>query len=462
MTPYEKTVEAIRDANFTREGSQLVLGGVRIADLARDHGTPFYAYDAGIIRARLETLRAALPGFECFYSVKANPNPSLLSLLLQLGCGLEIASRGELELALLCGCPPARLMFAGPGKTRSELELAVVTGLAEIHVESLGEIATLGAIARERGIRTPVSLRVNPAVAAQGASQQMGGKAAAFGLDEELLDEAVQAIRAQPFLRMSGVHVYAGTQNLHAASFEGLYTHILGLAERIRAIAGEPLHTIDFGGGFGVPYFPGESALDLAALRGVMARVLERVRAHPHLARTRLVVEPGRFLVAEAGIYVARVTDLKVSRGTTFAILDGGMSHHLPASGQFGQVVKRNFPIAVANKTGAPGTTTYELAGPLCTPLDIVGRAVTLPDLEVGDLIVILQSGAYSRTTSPLGFLSHYDPPELLVDGGRVRVIRVRGTLVDIVRGTEFAGRLGASAEPAAGRPDLGQVSRPG
>ena len=437
-TPYEKTVAAIRDASFSHDRHQLTIGGTKIEDLARSFGTPFYAYDASIIRSRLDSLRAALPGFDCFYSVKANPNPSLLSLLLEKNCGLEVASEGELELALLCGCPPARILFAGPGKTRRELDRAVSAGIAEIHVESLGEIETLGAIARQRQQTAHVSIRINPTVGAQGASQQMGGKAAAFGLDEEMLERAVHAVRAQPQLRLSGLHVFAGTQNLNAASFEGLYTHILALAEKIHTLTGQPLQTIDFGGGFGVPYFPGDSPLDLDLLHRVMERVLPPLRAKPFLAQTRLVVEPGRFLVAEAGLYVARVTDLKTSRGVNFAILDGGLSHHLPASGQFGQVVKRNFPIDVANKIGAPRTTVYELAGPLCTPLDVVGRAVTLPQLEVGDLIVILQSGAYARTTSPLGFLSHYDPMEILTDQGAVRVIRDRGTIADIVRGTEL------------------------
>jgi diaminopimelate decarboxylase len=333
-------------------------------------------------------------------------------------------------------------MFAGPGKTPSELELAVATGIAEIHIESLDEIEILGAIACRKQVIVSVSIRVNPAVGAQGASQQMAGKAAAFGLDEELIEDAVRAIQHQPNLHLSGLHVFAGTQNLSAASFEALYSNILALAERVCLIAGQPLQTVDFGGGFGVPYFPGDSALNLKTLSDVIQRTMQTAKTKPHLAKTRMVVEPGRFLVAEAGIYVTRVTNIKTSRGIHFAVLDGGLSHHLPSSGQFGQVVKRNFPIEVANKIGALRTTTYELVGPLCTPLDVVGRGVRMPTLEAGDLIVILQSGAYARTTSPLGFLSHYDPMELFVEDGRAEVIRTRGTIADIVRGTELGRRL--------------------
>lgn len=441
-TPYETNVDAIRDAHFPHDGNHLKIGGARISDLAQEFGTPFYAYDKTIIQSQLTSLRAALPNFDCFYSVKANPNPSILKLLLEAGCGLEVASGGELELAVLCGCKPSRIMFAGPGKTPSELELAVATGIAEIHIESLDEIEILGAIACRKQVIVSVSIRVNPAVGAQGASQQMAGKAAAFGLDEELIEDAVRAIQHQPNLHLSGLHVFAGTQNLSAASFEALYSNILALAERVCLIAGQPLQTVDFGGGFGVPYFPGDSALNLKTLSDVIQRTMQTAKTKPHLAKTRMVVEPGRFLVAEAGIYVTRVTNIKTSRGIHFAVLDGGLSHHLPSSGQFGQVVKRNFPIEVANKIGALRTTTYELVGPLCTPLDVVGRGVRMPTLEAGDLIVILQSGAYARTTSPLGFLSHYDPMELFVEDGRAEVIRTRGTIADIVRGTELGRRL--------------------
>lgn len=436
ITPEPEIARRLLADHFGAVDGQFIMGGVRLTELALRFGTPLYVYDAALIRQRLSHLRANLPQFDIYYSVKANPNPSLLQLLLQQGCGLEVASVGELQLACAAGCQPSRIMFAGPGKTDDELNEAVSRGIGEIHVESFQEIERLATFGGHLERSIPVAIRINPKLAVQSGAQAMGGRATPFGIDEELLPEALQRIQAHPALSLSGIHVFYGTQNLNALALISIYGHIAQIAKLVANSRGHPLATIDFGGGFGVPYFEGDSPLDLTALGNGVVPIVQAIRSHPLLAATNLIVEPGRFLTAEAGVFVSRVTDIKQSRGTRYAVLDGGMAQHLPASGNFGQVLKRNFPLLAANRLEEPLSTTYELVGPLCTPLDVVGRAVRMPVLKPGDLIAILQSGAYARTTSPLGFLSHPEPCEVLVDGGQARVIRKRRTFPETARGT--------------------------
>jgi diaminopimelate decarboxylase len=424
---------AIEGALFTRRDGRLLIGGLAVDELADRFGTPLYLYDAALIRRRLGELRAALPWCDVFYSLKCNPNPSVVQLLLSAGCGLEIASAGELELALASGAPARRVLFAGPGKTEAELELAVARGLLEIHVESRGEIERLGRIAARQGRPTRVALRINPAAAvAGGSAQQMGGGATAFGIDEAELEAAVADVQRHPSLQLHGLHVFSGTQSLQASGFGLTYALILDIARRIVARCGHPLATIDFGGGFGVPYFPGDEPLDLLALHQAVSPVLQPLGTDPCFRGTRLVIEPGRFLTAEAGLFVASVTDTKRCRGLNFAVLDGGLAQHLPASGQLGQIIKRNFPIVVSDQNRPRPEIVQELAGPLCTPLDIIGRAVRLPELRPGDRIAVLQSGSYARTCSPMSFLGHPEPPEVMVEAGEAQLIRARSTSRDL------------------------------
>jgi diaminopimelate decarboxylase len=370
--------------------------------------------------------------FALAYSVKANPNPAILQRFLAWGCALEIASAGEYYCALRAGCPPCRILFAGPGKTEAELELALKEEMGELHAESRLEIERIVAIARRLGIRAPVAVRVNPGAEAQGGAMRMGGKPAAFGIDEEALEPALGLLLSSPSIEFRGVHLFAGTQILDHTVLIRQYRAGVDIAERIAQRAGRPLATVDFGGGLGIPYFDGETELDMCGLREGLATLMADVRSRPTFTGTRFVVEPGRYLVGEAGIYVARVIDVKVSRGKTFVVLDGGMNHHLAASGNLGQVLRRNFPIGLVNRLDAPGAEPVDVVGPLCTPLDTLARDARLPRPEVGDLVGIFQSGAYARAASPLGFLSHPFPPEILVEAGMPRLIRRRGTYQDL------------------------------
>lgn len=418
--------ERLVAAHFPYAEGKLRAGGVDVAALAEAHGTPLFVYDAGLMRATYRALRMAMRGFaEVVYSVKANPNPAVIAVFREEGAGAEIASGAEFAAALQAGVAPSDILFAGPGKGAAELERAVAAGIGEIHLENAEEVERLSAIATRLGRQVRVAIRVNPDAAAQGGAMRMGGKPSPFGFDEEDLDTAIDRVEAAPGLELTGLHLFAGTQTLQAATLLTQWRHGLGLAARLAGRIGRPLHTIDLGGGLGIPYFSGDSPLDLAELTAGLD-ALRAERDAMKLGGARILLEPGRYLVGPAGLYVARLRAAKSSRGQHFAITDGGMHHHLAASGNLGQVVKRDFPLVpVAERAGA-ARQPWTVTGPLCTPLDILARAAPLPELREGDLVAVLQSGAYALTASPTGFLSHPTPAEVLVEGGQARVIRAR------------------------------------
>lgn len=414
--------------NFSRdEAGTLGVGEVPLTELAKEFGTPFFVYDANLLRRAYRALRAAVAGFaEVDYSVKANPNPAVIRVFLDEGAGAEIASGAEFDAAVTAGLPPERILFAGPGKSAADLDRVIAGGIGEIHLENREELVRVAAAAERHGVTVRVALRINPGATAQGGAMRMGGKPSPFGFDEEEMDAAVEAVEAQGRLRLVGLHLFAGTQGLKADTLLGQWAYGLRLAARIAKKIGRPLETIDLGGGLGIPYFSGDAPLDLDALRSGLPPLIETLRADPSLAGARVVLEPGRYLAGPAGLYVARVLAVKESRGSRFVITDGGMHHHLAASGNLGQIVKRDFPLAAVTDAGGERAATA-VVGPLCTPLDMLARAAPLPPLAEGDLVAVLQSGAYGLTASPTGFLSHPMPAEVLVDRGRAELIRLRG-----------------------------------
>lgn len=420
--------------HFPGSERELRVGGVSIREIADQFGTPLFVYDASVLDRKWTQLRETLPPeFSICYSVKANPNRTILRRFLDKGAGLEVASAGELAQALAAGCPPDRVLFAGPGKTESELEAALAAGIGEIHVESALEARRLIQVAHRLGVRARAGLRVNPGAEVQGGAMRMGGKPAPFGVDEESLDEVTDALMADSAVDFRGLHIFSGTQILDATVLVNQYRRGIDIARRLAARLGRPLATLDFGGGLGVPYFATESPLDMHKLREQLQALMADIEGDRRLAGTRFLVEPGRYLVAEAGVYVARVNDIKVSRGKTFYILDGGMNHHLAASGNLGQVIKRNFPLAVVNRLGEPASQSVDVVGPLCTPLDTLARDAALARAEVGDLVGIFQSGAYGLSASPLGFLSHPTPAEVLAVDGVGTLIRPRRRWEDLL-----------------------------
>ena len=421
-------VHSLVERHFSTSGGELHIGGVAVSAIAERFGTPLFVYDAAVLDRKLMQLRDALPQqFQVYYSVKANPNQAILRRFLEKGCGLEIASGGEFHQAIQAGCSPENILFAGPGKTESELDLVLKQGIGELHVESSVEAGRVSAICRRLGIRARVALRINPAGEAQGGAMRMGGKPAPFGVDEERIDDILEQLLSDPVLEFRGVHIYAGTQILDDGILINQYRKGLEIAKRVAQRLGRPLHTVDFGGGLGIPYFAHEQELNLERLRTSLHEMIDEICHDPLLMSTKFVVEPGRFLVGESGVYVTRINDIKTSRGKTFLILDGGMNHHLAASGNLGQVIKRNFPVAILTKLDKDATDVVDLVGPLCTPLDTLARDATLPSAQVGDLVGVFQSGAYARSASPLGFLSHPAPAEVLVADREAIIIQPRG-----------------------------------
>jgi diaminopimelate decarboxylase len=427
-------VTALITRYFSFTDGELWSGGVPVSIISARYGTPLFVYDAHVLDEKWRLLRSTFPPeFGIFYSVKANPNPALLKRFLAKGCGLEIASGGEFYLAMRAGCPPHKLVFAGPGKTEAELELVLAHGIGEIHVESLLEVDRVAAISRRLGVRAKVAVRVNPGAETQGGAMRMGGKPSPFGVDEENLDVVLDHLVSEPAIEFQGLHMFSATQILDHTVLVRQYRKGLEIARRVASRLQRPLRTLDLGGGLGVPYFANERELDMQQLREDLAVLMHEVRGDPLLDGTQFIVEPGRYLVGEAGIYLTRVNDIKVARGKKFVIVDGGMHHHLAASGNLGQVIKRNFPVALVNKLDQKPDDVVEIVGPLCTPLDALAREVHLPSTEVGDLVGVFQSGAYARTASPLSFLSHPTPAEVLADHGKVSLIRRRGTYDDML-----------------------------
>ncbi len=421
--------------HFRAAGGELQIGGIPVRTLVEAHGTPLFVYDAAVLDRQLALLRGTFPKeFAISYSVKANPCPAILRHFVGLGLGLEIASAGEFHQALRAGCPSERILFAGPGKTEAELEFVLGRGIGEIHVESQLESSRVAAISQRLGVRARVALRVNPGADVQGGAMRMGGKPAPFGVDEERLDVVLDQLIDNPHIQFQGIHLFTGTQILEPDVLVAQYRRGIEIARRVADRIGSPLRTVDFGGGLGIPYFPNEAPLPMDALRTSLAPLAAEIRADARFRGTQLLIEPGRYLVGEAGIYVTRINDIKESRGKTFLIVDGGMNHHLAASGNLGQVIKRNFPSAIVNRLDEPVGGTVDVVGPLCTPLDVIARDVALPNAKVGDLFGIFQSGAYARTASPLGFLSQPTPAEVLVGGGKAILARRRGTYEDALQ----------------------------
>lgn len=391
----------------------LVVGGVALPELARRVGrTPFYAYDRRLVSERVELLRSHLPRrVHLHYAMKANPMPAVVAHLAGLVDGVDIASAGELKVALEAGARPDSISFAGPGKSDADLHAALAAGIV-VNLESEGEMERLAAIASERGVKARVNVRVNPDFELKSSGMKMGGGPKPFGVDAERVPAMLRRIGALA-LDFQGFHIFSGAQNLRADSIAEAQRKSVELALRLAQDAPAPVRVLNIGGGLGIPYFPGDERLDVALVAGNLAAILEGLDSR--LPGAQVVLELGRFLVGEAGIYVCRVIDRKISRGHCFLVTDGGLHHHLAASGNFGQVIRKNYPVVVGNRVRGARREIVSVVGPLCTPLDLLADNMEMAGAEVGDLIVVFQSGAYGLSASPAGFLSHPPAAEILV-----------------------------------------------
>jgi diaminopimelate decarboxylase len=398
---------------FPVSNGELAVGGFPLKHLvARVGRTPFYVYDRALLTRRVEELRAALPTrLKLHYAIKANPMPALVAHMAARVDGADVASGGELKIALDAGLSPQGISFAGPGKTETELWQAVASGVLTV-IESFREVPLLAAISKSLGLPARVAVRVNPDFELKSAGMKMGGGPKPFGVDTARIPELLQAI-GEAKLAFEGFHVFAGSQNLKAGAIAEALRKGYALITELAANAPAPLKVINLGGGFGIPYFPGEQALDLTPIGTALTGIAEE--AAKTFPQAEIVIELGRYLVGEAGLYVTRIIDRKVSNEELFLVVDGGMHHHLAASGNFGQVLRKNYPVAIGSRMHAIKAEVVTIVGSLCTPLDILAERMVLPRAEPGDLVAIFQSGAYGASASPQAFLGHPPPLEVLV-----------------------------------------------
>ena len=398
---------------FAVADGMLLIGGIPLAQLAARVGqTPFYAYDRQLIRTRVGDLRAALPAsVKLHYAMKANPLPALVDLMAGLVDGIDVASGGELKTALDAGAKPTDISFAGPGKRHAELIQSVAAGIL-INLESFREVEALTTISSSLNLPARVAVRVNPDFELKGAGMKMGGGPKQFGVDAEQVPALLAEIKMAG-LAFEGFHIFAGSQNLKTAAICEVQQRAYELALDLAKHAPSPIRFLNLGGGFGIPYFPGEQSIDLASIGKNLHEIA--ARATHDMPEASLVIELGRYFVGEAGIYVTQVVDRKISRGQTYLVVDGGLHHHLSATGNFGQVIRKNFPLAIGNRMGAENQEMVSIVGPLCTPLDLLAERMTLPIAQIGDYVVIFQSGAYGASASPQDFLGHPKAVEVLV-----------------------------------------------
>jgi len=392
----------------------LLIGGKRADALVAEAGdTPLFVYDIALIDARIARFRAAFPGVDLHYAIKANSYGPLLRHVASRVDGLDIASAGELDFALEAGADAGRISFAGPGKRDEDLADAVHEGVT-LNAESEGEVERALAIAAKLGRPARLAVRVNPDFEIKGSGMRMGGGAKPFGVDAARVPALVRRI-IDGGADWRGFHIFAGSQALDPEALVEAQAATLALAAELAEAAGAPPPSVNLGGGFGIPHFHGEQALDVEAVGAALAAGLDG-RAEI-LRETRFAIELGRWLVGEAGVYLTRIVDRKESHGKTFLVADGGLHHQLAASGNFGQVVRRNYPVAIAGRFGAEGEEEVTVVGCLCTPLDRLADDVMLPSARVGDLVAVFLAGAYGLSASPQAFLAQQPALEMIVNG---------------------------------------------
>lgn len=393
------------------DGELAIAGLSASALVAEAGGTPLFVYSRQHIRRRVSELWAALPSrVALHYAVKANSYGPVLEMMSELVDGFDIASAGELAMVTAAGIDPARVSFAGPGKRDAELETAIVAG-ATLNLESEGEASRALAIAERLGLVPRLAVRVNPDFDLKGSGMKMGGGAKPFGIDAERVPDLVRRI-VQSGAEWRGFHIFAGSQALDAEAICETQAQTLALAARLAEESGLPLPHCNLGGGFGIPYFPGDKPLDLERVGAALGERMENLPQA--LENTDFCIELGRYLVGEAGVYLTRIVDRKQSHGKTFLVVDGGLHHQLAASGNFGTVIRRNYPVAIATRFAAEPEEEASVVGCLCTPLDRLADDGYFPRAEVGDLVAVFCAGAYGASASPAAFLGHGPAAELL------------------------------------------------
>jgi len=398
---------------FATIAGELAIGGRTVSDLVDEAGdTPLFVYSSDTILARMSALRAAMPKrLKIHYAMKANPFRAVVNFMDELMDGFDIASMGELTAILSMGPLPGQISFAGPGKRDIELDMAVRTGVT-LNIESANEAKRALAVGSKWGITPRLAIRVNPDFEMRGSGMKMGGGAKPFGVDQaEVPALARKIIAAEAEWR--GLHIYTGSQALDVDTVIETQANVLSLAAQLSDEIGAPLPHLNMGGGFGIPYFDKDQPLDIGKIGAALE---ERFADLPTVLQdTEFAIELGRYLVGEAGVYLTRIVDRKVSHGVTYLVTDGGLHHQLAASGNFGTVVRRNYPAAIATKFGAEPEEEVNIVGCLCTPLDRLADQAMMPRADVGDIVAIFCAGAYGASASPATFLGQGPAREMLV-----------------------------------------------
>lgn len=410
--------ERVLREHFPNCKEEIVISGRPISELVETYGTPIFVYCGGIAKKQLIRIRAALNGFNIFYSVKANPNAAWLKFFVREECGLSVATKGELNLVLDAGCPPERIILAGAGKTEADLISCVKARVSEIHAESIAELYALERIAIIENHSVKIVLRLNAGEISKlrDGSYTVQRKAAAYGFDEERIGDAIELIKKSKNLVFYGIHTYYGTQQLESGGLLSAYKCTLDLALRICGEVGVPLRTIDFGGGFGIPYYSDEQSFRMEEFGAELSPLLQQLQYNVNLRSVKFSVEPGRYLVGEAGLYVTRVIGTKTSYGKRFIIIDGGVHHHFAVTGRLGGPVRRNYPVVVGNRLGEERSEIVTVMGRQCNVLDTLMRDVALPNLVVGDILIFPQSGAYALSLSPQSFRCQPNASEIFLE----------------------------------------------
>lgn len=405
-----------------------------VEEAINKYGTPLYLYNRDDIEKKCDILRdCLLPGSRLFYSMKANPLIGICRFLIKKGCGIEVASKCELEAALRSGCKAEDIIFSGPGKTKDEIAFAVNAGIKSINIESLYEAQLINECAEKNEVITDIALRINPSRLNKSSKIKMSGVPSQFGIDEcDITDYLFMQLNCLKNVRVIGLQIYMGTQILDSLEICNNTKDTIELALKWRKQFDFPLKYIDFGGGFGVPYFPGESPLDIHLLKQKMNELYQTYKQE--LKNTELIFESGRFLVAESGIYITQVLYDKISRGRRYIVCDGGSNFHA-SSAFLGRFVRNNFPITTIPENDKKEEMT--IVGPLCTPTDVIAQNVSInQNIAIGDYVVILKSGAYGLTHSPVMFLSHEMPMEVMYcDNGYEQILRKRGSIDQFLAG---------------------------
>ena len=399
--------------NFQTIDNCLSFDNFRLIDLFQHgHTSPLYAYSKTVIKDKVKTLRNLLTDtFKIYYSIKANPCRDIVSYLSPYVDGFEISSLHEFNLALSTGISGKNICYTGPGKSEHELQEAIQSNIV-ISAESKLEIERI--IRLNSSVPPKIMLRVNPNFIQHRAGMKMASGPSPFGIDEQLVPDIIHMVETAG-LRLEGFHIYTGSQILDARAINTAQNNIFKLLDRLANDCAQPINTINVGGGFGIPYFSTHHTLDINSVCGNLNHLLSKVDKHKFATSLHAILELGRYIVGEAGVYLCKVIDKKVSKGKTYLITDGGMHHHLAASGNLGQKVRKNFPLCVANKITSQKTETVTVSGKLCTPLDVLAEDVTLSHCEVGDYIAVMNSGAYGLSASPVNFLGHPIAEEVLL-----------------------------------------------